>query len=234
MRIFITIIFTFLFSLGYAQRKGNERGYWKAVPVDNVEMITPATIEKRLRGTEWSCYGSDEWFVKNGVLMRYKFILYPGYDVVYVDPPEMPIEIDEDVIEYPWASGDVLYFGRNNVTRYKYDTLIQEPFMEKSIIPYSDNVILFLDPKEIRLYLCTSEYRTDGKLFKVDRFHLWSCEAIEWAEIHYCIMTTHFTILDRVEYPPVKITDIICNAPQNPNVRVELPYQKIKRYKRNH
>ncbi len=232
MKPILTIIFTILFSLGYAQRKENERGYWKDVPVENVEMMTPAILKQKFWSRSNWCYcGSDEWFVKDGVLMQSRFVYYSDYHIIDVGFARdlEGVEISEDVLEYP--TGNVLYIGKNSMTRYIYNTLIPEPFMEKSVIPHTDNIILFLDTKDLMLYLCTSEYRTDGKSFKVDMFYNCSIEYIVWAEIHYCITTTHFTILDRVNYPPIEITDTFCPAPQNPDRRITLPFPEIKQRK---
>lgn len=229
-KITITIFFTFLLSSGYAQRKEYKIGYWKDTPKENAKKITPSTIKEKLSGTAWYCYDRDEYCVKNGVLTGAKFIFHSGIEDERLGGTFIkPVAIgEEDEIKYRYPYGDVLYIGDNEMTRYKYNYHISKSHNEKSATSHSDNIILFLDSKERRLYLCTSGYRTDGKLFYVDIFYPCGIERIEWAEIHYCIMTTHFTILDRVEYPPVKITDIICTAPQNPNKRAELPFPDVK------
>lgn len=208
MKLFRTIIFTILLSFSYAQPA--DLGYWETVPLKNVQMLTPTMIKEKLSGTTWHEMYRVKWKVQNEEIWESKFIRsFPIFASGWFNY----IHIEEDKI-YQYKH----YFG-------------DEKSVEKATKHYHNNKIFLAGLNDEFLYLCEEDYRTDGKQFYVAKYEPADKEYIERLEIYYCINNTHFTILDRVNYPPVEITDTFCPAPQNPNKRAELPFPKIKRKK---
>lgn len=210
MKLFLTIIFTILLSFSYAQRA--DWGYWETMPLKNVQMLTPTMIKEKLSGTTWRFEDSAKWHIKKGVLWESKFVY--------------TTQILGGGIEY------IVHIGENEIYQYKYFFFTND-VMNKNVKPFQDNLIFFVGKDDKTLYMCKDDYRSDGEQFYVYKYRPCDRKIVEQLEIYYCIANTHFTILDRVQYPPIKITDIICPAPQSPNERAELPFERIKKTKRN-
>lgn len=197
----LSILFALFASLCYGQ------GHWETVPLKSVKMLTPTMIKKKLRGTAWQYMYRVKWKVQNGEILESKFVRsFPIFDSGWF----YDIYIEEDKI-YQYKH----FFG-------------SKESVEKST-KYSHNNEIFLTGfNDEFLYLCEEDYRNDGKQFYVAKYTPTDKKFVELLEIYYCINNTHFTILDRVSFPPIKITDTFCTAPQNPNKRAKLPFPDVK------
>lgn len=205
MRLTLTIIFSFLVSLSYAQPA--DWGYWETVPLKSVKMLTPKMIKENLNGTAWQYMCRVKWKVQNGEIWESKFVRsFPIFDSGWF----FDIYIEEDKI-YQYKH----FFG-------------SKESVEKTTKYSHHNEIFLAGFNDEFLYLCEEDYRNDGKQFYVAKYTPTDKKFVELLEIYYCINNTHFTILDRVSYPPIKITDTFCPAPQNPEKRAVLPFPEIK------
>ena len=205
MRLTLTIIFSFLVSLSYAQPA--DWGYWETVPLKSVKMLTPKMIKENLNGTAWQYMCRVKWKVQNGEIWESKFVRsFPIFDSGWF----FDIYIEEDKI-YQYKH----FFG-------------SKESVEKTTKYSHHNEIFLAGFNDEFLYLCEEDYRNDGKQFYVAKYTPTDKKFVELLEIYYCINNTHFTILDRVSFPPIKITDTFCPAPQNPNLRAKLPSPEIK------
>lgn len=205
MRLTLTIICSFLVSLSYAQPA--DWGYWETVPLKSVKMLPPKMIKENLNGTAWQYMCRVKWKVQNGEIWESKFVhSFPIFDSGWF----FDIYIEEDKI-YQYKH----FFG-------------SKESVEKTTKYSHHNEIFLVGFNDEFLYLCEEDYRNDGKQFYVAKYTPTDKKFVELLEIYYCINNTHFTILDRVSYPPIKITDTFCPAPQNPDKRAELPFPEIK------
>ena len=93
MRLTLTIIFSFLVSLSYAQPA--DWGYWETVPLKSVKMLTPKMIKENLNGTAWQYMCRVKWKVQNGKIWESKFVRsFPIFDSGWF----FDIYIEEDKI----------------------------------------------------------------------------------------------------------------------------------------
>lgn len=204
MRPILAIIFTVLLSSGYAQRKGNERGYWKEVKLGQVEILTPATIDKRLHNTVWCWAGGTTCYIKNGNLIEKRFLLN---------------DVDSSNIPYIFILD--IYIGDGKRIRYDFD------IDAKTIQTPHSNEILFLNSNK-PIYLCVQPLKTDGTPFSVYKFVSVGVEFIEKAEWKY-LKSQCFNVLSRLDNSNFNIFhQPICPAPQNPDKRAELPFPDVK------
>ncbi|MBR3703294.1 MAG: hypothetical protein IKM12_07080 [Alistipes sp.] len=218
MRIFITIIFTFLFSLSYAQPA--DWGYWETVPLKNVQMLTPKMIKEKLSETIWTkVHVPRRWFVKDGSIMENRFVYTALIDGLGFRTLRLGV-------------------GKDEYIKYDYTPFSPEYIMEREICPFHENKFFFVDGDETALYFCVEDFRTDGSLFEVVKLvPINRSNWVEWKEkmeILYCMVKVYYTILDKMgrNHWYEFYASTLCSAPQNPDVRVELPYQKIKKTRR--
>lgn len=212
----MTIIFTLVLSFGYAQHV--DWDYQLTKPLKEVRMLTPAMIKEELRGTSWLRSVCVKWQVKNGTVWESEHI-----------------HLTHDL-----GKGErrAIRIGEDEIYQYKYSLWSDSEGVEieRTTLPYQQNRMfrVVVDNGWVSyecLYVCVEDFRRDGKEYRLYKYFPCHTEAVEQLEIFYCMENTHFAILDRVNYPPVKIADLVCPAPHNPDKRVELPFAKIGRAK---
>lgn len=215
MKLYLTIIFSFLISLGYAQRTGDSLGYYKDTELGRIKILTSEMIKEKLSGTAWVASFFKNCFIRNGKLMESEYIYYNELDIG------------------DWTS-HMLYFYEDERVYYVLDFSDRIGMSKKTINPHRDNEIFFVNSDESTLFMCINKIQPDGSLFAVLKFSPCNFEAIEQAEYRYCLSSTHFTIIDKMEtyefFDYIYATNL-CPTPQNPDRRITLPFPEIKQRK---
>ena len=212
MKHILVIIFTLFVSLSYGQRNSNGVSVYKDVSLGKLKVLAPKSIDEKLKGTIWARDNSAMCYVENGAVIEIHF------DDVGPNNSSTLSFIDlMNIVD--------VYIGDGKRIRYNFNT------NEKEIQDLRSYEIVYLGEGK-PIFLCKEESQFDKTPFNVQKFIPIDNRLLEQIKIKYCISTTHFTILDKVNYPPVVITDILCPAPQNPNQRVELPFPEKKRRRR--
>lgn len=193
------IIFFFSFSPTFGQQNDSDATIFKEFSWGKVTALTPTNIE--IKGIVWCWIGGSMCYIKNGNLIEKQLIF------------NNPTDLSNISFIY---LADV-YINNNERIRYNFDD------NQKSIQQIKLNEIIYIG-KNKPIFLCNNKLRNDGKLFNVQKFIPMESDLIDLLEIKYCIATTHFTILNRVSYPSVEIIDTVCPTPQDPNLRMQLPF----------